>query len=136
MSVPANNLMNVRNKFSQFEVVLIDLNNANPDSEAGCTDVIYLLEPSTIKLNSLMRKDRTALERVKDKKLVLNKSLLDMNDVKEFEYEAKVKVFYNIPPLDERKDSQMALDSFLEKLGIFAGNGGNAGGGIFSIFKK
>lgn len=134
MSVPTNNLMNVRNKFNQFEIVLVDLNNANPETDIPCTDIIYLLEPSTIKLNALMRRDRNALERIKDKKLVLNKSLLEMNDVKEFEYEAKVKVFYNIPPLDERKDSQMVLDSFLEKLGIFTN--GNSGGGLFGIFKK
>lgn len=136
MSVPANNIGNVRNKFNQFEIVLVDLNNSNLDTDGTCTDVIYLLEPSTIKLNALLRKDRNILDRIKDKKIVLNKSLLDMNDVKEFEYEAKVKVFYNIPPLDERKDSQMALDSFLEKLGIFTDNGNGGAGGIFSIFKK
>ena len=82
-----------------------------------------------------MRRDRQALERIKDKKIVLNKSLLTVSDVKEFEYEAKIKMFYNIPPLDERKDSQMVLDSFLEKLGIYSDNGGSSGG-LFGIFKK
>lgn len=135
MSVSANQLPSVRGKFSQFDIVLIDLNNSNLDTDGTCSDVIYLLEPSTIKLNTLIRRDRQALEKIKDKKIVLNKSLLTGNDVKEFEYEAKVKMFYNIPPLDERKDTQMVLDSFLEKLGIFA-NGNSNGGGIFSIFKR
>lgn len=135
MSVSAGQISNVRNKFNQFDIVLIDLNNSNLDTDGTCTDVIYLLEPSTIKLNTLIRRDRQALEKIKDKKIVLNKSLLTVSDVKEFEYEAKVKMFYNIPPLDERKDSQMVLDSFLEKLGIFSNNS-SGGGGLFGIFKK
>ncbi len=135
MSVSANQFGTVRAKFNQFDIVLIDLNNSNLDTDGTCTDVIYLLEPSTIKLNTLMRRDRQALEKIKDKKIVLNKSLLTNSDLKEFEYEAKVKMFYNIPPLDERKDSQMVLDSFLEKLGIYANDSGG-GGGLFGIFKK
>lgn len=136
MSVSANQISTLRNKFSQFDIVLIDLNNSNLDTDGTCTDVIYLLEPSTIKLNTLMRRDRQALERIKDKKIVLNKSLLTVSDVKEFEYEAKVKMFYNIPPLDERKDSQMVLDSFLEKLGIYSSGSNLGGGGLFNIFKR
>lgn len=135
MSVSAGQISNVRSKFNQFDIVLIDLNNSNLDTDGTCTDVIYLLEPSTIKLNTLIRRDRQALEKIKDKKIVLNKSLLTMSDVKEFEYEAKVKMFYNIPPLDERKDTQMVLDSFLEKLGIFSNNN-SGGGGLFGLFKK
>lgn len=137
VSVTTENFATIRNKFNQFDIILIDLNNSNLDTDGTCNEVIYLLEPSTIKLNALMRKDRQALDKLKDKKVVLNKSLLDMNDVKEFEYEAKIKVFYNIPPLDERKDSQMVLDSFLERLGIYSdSNNGSNSGGLFSIFKK
>ena len=136
MSVSANQISNIKNKFMQFDIVLIDLNNSNLDSDGTCNEVIYLLEPSTIKLNTLMRRDRQALERIKDKKIVLNKSLLTVSDVKEFEYEAKVKMFYNIPPLDERKDSQMVLESFLEKLGIYNTNNSSSGNSIFNIFKK
>lgn len=135
LSIQAGAISSVRGKFSQFEIVLIDLNNSSLDVDGTCNEVIYLLEPSTIKLNALMRRDRQALEKIKDKKIVLNKSLLTVTDVKEFEYEAKVKMFYNIPPLDERKDSQMVLDSFLEKLGIYA-NGNGGGSGLFGIFKK
>lgn len=135
MSVGANQLGTVRSKFNQFDIVLLDLNNSNLDTDGTCSDVIYLLEPSTIKLNKLMRKDRQALTKIKDKKIVLNKSLLTAMDLKDFEREAGVKMFYNIPPLDERKDSQMVLDSFLEKLGVFS-NGHSGGGGLFGIFKK
>lgn len=135
MSITAGEISSLRNRFSSFDIVLIDINNSSFDVDGTCNEVIYLLEPSTIKLNALMRSDRMALEKIKDKKIVLNKSLLSVTDVKEFEYEAKVKMFYNIPPLDERKDSQMVLDSFLEKLGIYSSNNAG-GGGLFGIFKK
>ena len=137
MSISSNQVNNLKNKFIQFEIVLIDLNNASTDIESFCNEVIYLLEPSTIKLNTLMRRDRQALERIKNKKIVLNKSLLTVSDVSEFEYEAKMKMFYNIPPLDERKDSQMVLDSFLAKLGISTNPNSNSNqGGFFGLFKK
>ena len=135
MSVLANNINSVKNKFNQFDVVLIDLNNSDLDKDGTCDEIIYLLEPSTIKLNALMRRDRQALEKIKNGKLVLNKSLLEVSDVKDFEFEARVKVFYSIPPLDERKDTQMVLDSFLEKLGIYTDNN-QSSGGVFGIFKK
>ena len=135
MSVTSANIGNVKNKFSQFDIVLIDLNKSNLDKDGTCTEVLYLLEPSTIKLNTLLRTDRGALEKIKNNKIVLNKSLLSQSDVKEFEYEAKASIFYNIPPLDERKDHQMVLDSFLEKLGVYTGSN-NGGGSIFDIFKR
>ena len=137
MSVSANQVSNLKNKFMQFDIVLVDLNKSSLDMDGTCNEVIYLLEPSTIKLNTLMRRDRQALERIKDKKIVLNKSLLTVSDVKEFEYEAKVKMFYNIPPLDERKDHQMVLDSFLERLGVYTvANNNQSSGGLFDIFRK
>lgn len=131
MSVTEDSFATAKNKFMNFDVVLVDINNSGV--APSCNEVIYLLEPSTIKLNTLMRRDRNALMNLKDKKIVLNNSLLSVSDVKEFEYEAKVNIFYNIPPLDERKDDQMVLDSFLEKLGIF---NGNSSGGLFNMFKK
>ena len=141
ISTQATQVDTVKNKFPQFDIVLIDINNSNLDTDGTCNEVIYLLEPSTIKLNTLMRRDRLALEKIKDRKIVLNKSMLTSADVKEFEYEAKVPIFYNIPPLDERKDSQMILDSFLVKLGVYSSTGSketkpSGTGSIFDLFKK
>lgn len=135
MSVTIDQFDNVKNKFKQFDYVFIDINNSGIENKDICDEVIYLLEPSTIKLNTLMRRDRQALEKIKNKKIVLNKSLLTTSDVKEFEYEAKVSMFYNIPPLDERKDHQMVLDSFLAKLGIISSSG-ETSNKLFDIFKK
>ena len=99
------------------EVILIDLNESK-NAESMCHDIIYLLEPSIIKLNRLMLVNRNALLDSKKKKIVLNQSLLSKKDVLDFEYEANAKVFYNMPPLDEREKDIFALNNFLVKLGF------------------
>ena len=47
---------------------------------------------------------------------MLNQSLLTNKDVTEFEYESNSKVFYNLPPLDERKKN-VVLNDFLSRVG-------------------
>ena len=137
ISVQTAQVATVKNKFSQYEIVLIDINNSPVATDGTCNEVIYLMEPSSIKLNTLMRRDRRALEKLKNSKIVLNKSMLSNQDVKEFEYEAKVPIFYNIPPLDDRKDSQSVLDGFLNKLGVFRKNNSqSSSGGLFGLFRK
>ena len=133
LSVTEQNFASTKLKFSQFNVVLIDMNNAKV--EDACTDIIYLLEPSTIKLNKLLQRDRNVLDKIKDKTIILNKSLLSSSDVKEFEYEAKAKIFYNMPPLDERQDNIHTVYNFLGMLGLYNGNS-SKNSGLFDIFKK
>lgn len=103
-------------RLNNVDVVLIDLNNYENDDI--CHDILYLIEPSTISLNKLIRRDRKVFEKLKGKKIVLNKSLLTSNDVLDFEYESRSKVFFNVPPLDERKVQHPVLDFFLTKLGF------------------
>lgn len=98
------------------EVILVDLNEEG--SEKACSEVIYLIEPGLIKLNKLIRKDRAAFEKLKNKKIVLNRSILSNKDVMDFEYESKSKVFFNLPYLDDKKDYQKVLDDFLVALGF------------------
>jgi hypothetical protein len=97
------------------DIVLIDLNSSSQDR--ACNEVIYLIEPSVIKMNKLIARNREVLEKISDKKIILNKSLLSQKDIEEFEMESGVKVFYSIPPLNDRTNSR-ALDSFLVKLGF------------------
>ncbi len=101
---------------SNVEVILIDLNEKG--STNLCTDVIYLIEPGLIKLNKLIGKDKNAFERIKDNKLVLNKSLLSNSDKYEFEYESKTKIFFNIPYLDDKKPFHEELNELLAALGF------------------
>ena len=71
-----------------------------------------------MKLNKLIRKDKRTFEKLRDKKIVLNRSILNGRDVKDFEYESKSKVFYNLPNLDDKLDNQKILEDFLMKLGF------------------
>lgn len=117
ISTTSDSLANEIAKNSTAEVILIDINKSQV-AESMCSDIIYLIEPSTIKLNKLMISNRRELEKLKGKKVVLMQSILSANDVAEFEYEAKLNVFFNMPPLDERKNNLEKLDEFLSKLGF------------------
>lgn len=129
--------MELEDKLKQLRdsnLILIDLNDSNKTNL--CNEVIYLLEPSTIKLNKLIRQNRNVFEKLKGKKIVLNKSVLSNKDVTEFEYESNSKIFYNIPPLDERSNNENLID-FLSRLGILDMTGARKedGSKIFGIFK-
>lgn len=99
----------------EVDIILVDVNESK--MEQICDDVLYLLEPSTIKLNKLMRKNRGIFKELNGKKIILNKSLLDSKDVLDFEGEANANVFYNVPPLNDRTNNKI-LDGFLNKLGF------------------
>ena len=106
----------IKNPVNNYQVILVDINNST--EESACTEIMYLIEPTTIKLNKMIRRDRSILDKIKGKKVILNQSLLDSNDVHEFEAEARCSVFQNIPPLDDKKDKHRVLDEFLNKLGF------------------
>ena len=78
--------------------------------------MIYLIEPSTLRLNKMIRRDRAILSKIRGMKIVLNMSLLDPTDIKDFEGEAGCSVFHNVPPLDDKKDKHRVLDELLNKL--------------------
>jgi hypothetical protein len=117
--VSANNgtFMAELNKYANSDVILIDVNN-NQQAISRCDEIIYLLEPSMIKLNKLMMTMPQTLKDIRDKKIILNQSLLSSKDVLDFEYESKLKIYYNLPPLDEREKNIQALKTFLVKLGF------------------
>lgn len=117
ISVNENEIGTAVAKNNDKDVVIIDINDSK-QAESLCHEVIYLVEPSIIKLNKLMTIDRNALNMLKDKKIVLNQSLLSKKDVLDFEYESRRKVFYNMPPLDEREKDIFALNAFLVRLGF------------------
>ncbi len=123
-------------KYTSANVILVDLNNSQDDS--FCGDVIYLLEPSTIKLNKLVKRNRIIFNKLLNRKVILNKSLLLNTDVFDFESEAGIKVFYNMPPLDERKRNAIIGD-FLSKLGVLNRNNTSSIGvssKIFGLFRR
>lgn len=135
VSCSESELSSTISKYSSYDVILIDLNDRNED---GCSDVLYLLEPTYIKLNKLIKRDRMIFNKLQNKKIVLNKSLLDQRDITDFEYESRSKVFYNVPPLDEKKKEHGILSGLLNALGFnknstFEQEGK---GKIFGLFKS
>ena len=124
---------NVINSNESVSVILVDLNECKNTS--FCSDILYLIEPSTIKLNKLVKDNSSIFSKLVDKKVILNRSLLLQNDVFDFEKEAGVKVFYNMPPLDERKRPAIIGD-FLTKLGLFDKPVESNGGKIFGLFRR
>ena len=107
----------VINKHKDKNVIIVDINNSLV-AEGFCQDVLYLIEPSIIKLQKLMTLNATALQGLKDKKVILNQSLLSSSEIANFEYEARIKVFYNLAPLNERDKKLPELNKLLVKLGF------------------
>ncbi|MBE6148507.1 MAG: hypothetical protein E7167_03325 [Firmicutes bacterium] len=130
-SVTSFELKNYLNRNNDVEVVLVDI--AAGDVESYCTDVIYLIEPGLVQLNRLIRQDNRIFERMKGKKLVLNRSVLSSNDVADFEKESGSKVFFNMPNIDDKLDNIKVIKDFLLALGFtrFSKNDKGHGFGIF-----
>lgn len=135
LSITADQVPAMLAKYAGASVILVDLNDY-PD-EACCNEVLYLLEPSTIKLNKLMRRNRMIFSKLQHKKIILNKSTLTNKDIVDFEYEAKAKIFYNMPSLDERKRNAI-FDDFLPRLGLIAKKEEKreSGNKIFGLFRR
>ena len=133
ISVQENEIQAAISKLTNAKIILVDLNNSVDDS--FCGDIIYLLEPTTLRLNKLIRRNPNILKKLKNYKIVLNQSLLLHNDVIDFQSEAGVKVFYNMPPLDERKRNAVVND-FLQKLGLISEASDKNDGKIFGLFRR
>ncbi|MBO7079367.1 MAG: hypothetical protein J6W64_06110 [Bacilli bacterium] len=133
ISIKENDIKTTIANNAGVKIILVDLNNAVDDSY--CNEVIYLIEPTTIKLNKLIQRNRIIFSSLTGKTVLLNKSALLNNDVSDFEGEAGIKVFYNMPSLDERKRNEIIGD-FLTKLGLLNNNSNNNSGGIFGLFRR
>lgn len=118
LSISEGELENVLDKYKSYDVILVDVNESDVAMQK-CDDIVYLIEPSIIKLNKLMILNRNILNVLKKgKKVILNQSMLSKKDVLDFEYESGLKIFYNLPALNEREKNNYALNSFLTKLGF------------------
>lgn len=115
LTVKSDEISTVIDKYNSIDIFLLDLNKSNKDYL--CTDVLYLIEPSILKLNKLAMINPKALNDIKGQKVVLNKSLLSESEIADFEVETRIKVYYNIPPLNDKKDNSDILSPLLEKLG-------------------
>ena len=103
-------------KHQSCDVIFIDLNDYE-DLDI-CTEVYYLIEPSTIMMNKMLRKNRNILETLRGKNVVLNRCVLNSEDIATFEYETRLKLYCSIPCVDERQNSIDAIKKFIDKLGL------------------
>ena len=115
ISIKESEFNNIVNKYSDVNFFVVDLGKSN--KEHLCDEVIYLVEPSTIKLNKLMLINPNVFTKLSGKKIVLNKSLLSSKDVASFEVEAGIKVFHSIEPLNDKENCNSKLLPLLDKLG-------------------
>lgn len=115
LTVKDDEINNIISKYNSIDIFLLDLNKSNKDYL--CTDVLYLVEPSILKLNKLAIINPKIINDIKGKMVVLNKSVLSKSEQADFEVETGIKVFYNIPPLNDKKDNSDILLPLLEKLG-------------------
>ena len=99
-----------------YDIVFVDLNEYE-DIDI-CTKVYYLIEPSTIMINKMMKKNKHILEELRDKNVVLNKCMLSEEDISTFEYETKLKVLYSIPCVDDRQQNIDAIKKFINKINL------------------
>lgn len=102
-------------KYNNTDIFLIDLNNSS--GKDICDDILYLIEPSTIKLNKLILINGNIFNNLKGKKIILNKVKLTPSDIATFEVESGIKVFYSLPSLNDKEDNSSILLPLLEKLG-------------------
>lgn len=129
ISIPINKLDETISN-NNYDVVLIDLNNTN--YESLCTEVIYLVEPSILKLNKLMSENKKAFLNLNSKKVILNKCLLSNADVDVFSREAGFSFFFVIPPLNDRVGNSI-LETLINKLNI---NNSGEKRGFLGLFNK
>ena len=133
-SETTDDLQKTIKKMQDAKIVLIDLNGH--DVGNICQDIIYLIEPSIIRLHALMQRNKSIIAMLRGKKVVLNKSLLTQKEVQEFEYESGLQIKYNMPPLNDRKRNEIIID-FMQRCNIISNkNSGASQSGIFGLFRK
>lgn len=112
-----NDLEREIQKRPDAQAIIIDLNEFG-EADRYCDTVLYLLEPSYIKLTKMIKKDRNAFAAHKNDKIVLNMSFVNAGEVSDFETETGLKVYFNIPPVNDRNQDIDDVNKLLRKLGF------------------
>ena len=102
---------------SNDTIVIMDLNDFS-EGKKYCSEILYLIEPSLLRLGRLMKKNRNVFLEHKNDKIILNMSFVSNSEVKDFEGETKSKVFMNIPPLNDRNRNLEPINDLISRLGI------------------
>ena len=117
------------NTLKDTEIILIDLNGLSERNL--CQDILYLVNPGIISLNKALKKDINIREKIADGKIILNQSAIKDEELSNFEYETKFKVYYNMPVINDRAERLLVVDKLLLKLGF----GKQGSTSFFGLFK-
>ncbi len=113
-------LNNLLTRYKDANIILIDLNDFDTSAAHSiCSDVIYLMESSTLMINKAVMLDNNCFTKLYNRTVVLNRSLLDKKDFNQLQFETGIKFFTSLPPMDDRADNKEILFPFLEKLGLY-----------------
>lgn len=108
-------LKNKLKTYANIEAIIVDLNGMD---SSVCNEVLYLVEPGIIRLNKMVMKDPNIYDKLMGKKVVINRSSIKTEDISDFEYETKLKIFHNLPNVNDRNNKNQVIDNLLVKLGF------------------
>ena len=115
-SITGNEINRAISENTDKEIILIDI-NGNKMAENVCSQVIYLIEPSILKVNKLLSTRPRIADELRGKTVILNQCLIPDKDLKVFEYETKIKISGMLGPIDDHSKSE-EIYNFLRKLGF------------------
>lgn len=120
VSCNESELSNCILQYRNANVILVDLNNCDiSHAHSLCKEVIYLMESSVIMINRMVMLDNKCFEKLIQQNVVLNRSLLNDQDVRRLQQESGLEFYYTLPPMDDRADNSAVFYPFLEKLGLY-----------------
>lgn len=123
ISVNSDNFINEVLKEPYPDVILVDQNDY--DNDFIIKEVLYLLEPSTIKFNKAMNLNPNLLTFLQDKRIVFNRTSISLPKLLEFEKENNLKSFDIIRNINEKDKINPQIINLLTKLGFDKANNGN-----------
>lgn len=107
-------------KYKDANIILVDLNDLDQvTAHSICSDVLYLMESSTLMINKAVMLDNRCFSKISDYKVILNRSLLSTKDINQLQFESSIHFFAVLPPMNDRVDNSEFLFPMLEKLGLY-----------------
>lgn len=114
VSIQESELDSCLNNYStRYDYVFVDLNQTQNDSI--CDFVLYLVEPTKIKINKLIVQNRNIFNDLKGKYVVLNKSMLSDNEKGIFSQEANLPFYAAVGPFNDRSETN-AIDELITRI--------------------
>ncbi len=104
------------NTLYNYDTIFISLNNLTENNI--CSDILYLIEPGTIRLNKFLKVNHNISEFSSKNKVVLSRSMIQDQDLNRFMYESKINVYFNLRDFNDRGSDAKTVKELLIKLGF------------------